>query len=176
MLKLGDPDRVAWKYLSGQAAAILDEDAPFPLEFTPDGRIIPKKLSADFTRWARGRGLDPEDASNDSVYSDPGGFLVLAYSRDGRAIPILRRALHSRNYMIQIAAGKGLGYLKEKSAIPDVVAAAHKAPREVSAVLAEGLLSFDDAYALAEAKKIIADPNRVEMLLKLRRQYPEQAF
>jgi HEAT repeat protein len=80
-------------------------------------------------------------------YDFPGKVLELAASGDPRGIPLLRRALQSRNYLIVSSSAKGLAQIQDKQSIPLIIAAAQRAPTGFNAVIAESLVYFDDAQA-----------------------------
>jgi HEAT repeat protein len=80
-------------------------------------------------------------------YDIPGKVLQLATAGDPRGIPLLRRALRSRNYLIVTWAAKGLAQIQDKQSIPLIIAAAQRAPTGYPSLIAESLLYFDDAQA-----------------------------
>src|SRR5262249_53915586 len=133
-----------------------------------------KKVTPEFSRYCAEHQLNAEVAAREAMYSDPADFLFLGRSGDKRAVPVLERALKARNYMIVAQAALGLGRLGDKNAIPSILDAARAAPAEVSALIARGLLFFDDPKVLAEAERLIGNKRFVDEFRKaLREKGPE---
>src|SRR5260370_39289585 len=78
------------------------------------------------------------------MYLAPGPVGLLALTGDPRAVPLLRRALWSPNYMIEIMGAMGLAKIQDKESIPWIIEACRRAPAEAAAVIAESLIYFDD--------------------------------
>jgi len=72
---------------------------------------------------------------------------LLGWSRDPRAIPLLRRALSVHYYQIEIFAAWGLAEVGDKDSIPLIIQACKHAPAEPAEVIAEALVYFDDPAA-----------------------------
>ncbi len=77
----------------------------------------------------------------------PAGIGFLAQTMDKRAIPILRQALLSHNYMVEIVAANGLAKLQDKDSVPLIIEACRHAPSDAANVIAESLVYFDDPNA-----------------------------
>ena len=58
--------------------------------------------------------------------------------------------------MIQTAAAYGLAELGDEASIPLIIAACEKAPKEVSSLMAESLIYFDNNTAQKAADKFVA--------------------
>jgi HEAT repeat protein len=79
--------------------------------------------------------------------------LFLAETGDPRAIPLLRRALVSPNFLIQVEGVQGLTDLQDKASIPFIIAACRNAPAELASALAGFLVEFDDPQTQSAAKE-----------------------
>lgn len=150
LLKLGNKEDVYWDYLEKLATPALESDAPDFMSYDAAGNSQPGP-SQEFVAWAKAHNVTPNGPDNtaaeDSVYIFPGKVLLLAWSGDSRAIPLLRRALISPNHMIQIAAAEGLAGMQDKDSIPLIVEACKRAPVEAAARIATSLVYFDDPGA-----------------------------
>jgi hypothetical protein len=73
--------------------------------FDSNGNWIPGP-STEFVAWADKKKLRHEGLLEEHVYYAPGPTMFLAHTDDPRAIPVLRRALWSPNFMIEIFAAK----------------------------------------------------------------------
>ncbi len=80
----------------------------------------------------------------------------LAWSEDPRAIPYLREGLSSPNPMVQAAAASGLAELDDEGAIPLIIAACEKAPKEISSLMGESLIYFDNDTAQKAVDQYVA--------------------
>jgi len=157
LVRLGSRDNVYWDYLLNQAKVALDSDAPPFLSYDSSGKST-NGPSPEFEAWRMGRSTpqDTETAGADSMYIFPGRITTLAWSEDPRAIPYLRQGLSSPNPMIQTAAAYGLAELGDEASIPLIMAACEKAPKEVSSLMAESLIYFDNDIAQQAADKYVA--------------------
>jgi HEAT repeat protein len=134
------------------ATVAVGSDEPFPSGFGADGKMAPG-LSPQFIAWAKAHGLTTEAAADLATHDLPGKVLLLAETGDRRAIPLLRRALSSPNFMIQGYGTQGLADLQDKASIPFIIAACRNAPEEVASALSEFLAEFDDPVAQRAAKE-----------------------
>jgi hypothetical protein len=141
LVKLGDKNDAYWDYLVQLATPALTSDAPNPWRYDAEGKAVPG-LSSEFLDWAKAHRV-----SLDSMIELIGGVVSLGSTGDRRAIPILRRALLSPIYMIEIAAAKGLAEIQDKDSIADIIAACQKAPAEPARAIAQSLAYFDDPQA-----------------------------
>jgi hypothetical protein len=100
--------------------------------------------SPEYVAWADAHDLPHAGLLEKSKYLHPATVHILGWSRDLRAIPLLRQALISRNYMIEIAGAMGLAEIGDRDSIPLIIDACRKAPAEPAAAIAESLIYFDD--------------------------------
>jgi HEAT repeat protein len=83
-----------------------------------------------------------------------GALMAIGESRDPRAIPLLRQALLSPDYMIEIAGSMELGRLHDAASIPLIIQACELAPPgDLAASIARGLLDFNTPEAQNAAKR-----------------------
>jgi hypothetical protein len=123
LVRLGVSEDVYWDFLVEQAKPALDSDAPFPIAFDDEGKLVPRQLSPEFVAWAKVRNISPESASREQVYGLPVDLTFLAVTGDTRGLALIRRGLTSRNYFIQAVAAKGLAKLRDTESIPAIIAA-----------------------------------------------------
>ena len=155
LIRLGDKDDKYWEYLVQLATPALESTAPDFLIVDKQGKFLPGP-SPEFVSWASSRDLSPSSAATDSLYIFPSTIATLGWTRDGRAVPLLRRALESPNHLIQIAAAKGLAEIRDKDSIPLIINACARAPREAATSLAEALVYFDDNSAQSTVDQYMA--------------------
>ncbi len=148
LVRLGDKKDVYWDYLTASVTETIENDAPNFNAFDSDGKSIPGPFP-EFVAWADKKKLPHEGLGEQHVYYAPGPTMFLAYTDDPRAIPLLRRALWSPNFMIEISAAMGLARLQDKASIPWIIEACNLAPAEVAGVIGESLAYFDDSVAQA---------------------------
>jgi hypothetical protein len=154
IVRLGDKDDTYWDFLVKLATPALESDAPDFMSYDSQGKAE-SGPSPEFVAWADAHNLPHAGLLEKSRYLLPGTVAILGWSRNPRAIPLLRQALFSRNYMIEIAAAMGLAEIGDKDSIPLIVDACRKAPAEVAAVIAESLVYFDDDSAQNAVDKFI---------------------
>ncbi len=152
LVRLGDKDPAWWNYLAQGAADAIASDAPSPWRFDSKGKALPDVLpSPELIAWAKVHNLT--DVELDTMVSE---FLAkvtyLGESGDRRAIPLLRQALSSSNYMIQTFAAQGLAELQDKASIPLIIEACREAPADAAVVIARSLLDFNDPQAQSAAR------------------------
>lgn len=155
LVRLGDKDDQYWDFLVNEAKIALDSNAPNFIGFDSQGKAI-NAPSPEFEAWLQTTGASSDSAADDSMYLLPGRVAFLGWSRDQRAVPFLRQGLSSPNYMIQIAAAKGLAEIGDKNSIPAIIESCRRAPSEVAAAMAESLVYFDDTAAQDAVDKYIA--------------------
>ena len=78
-------------------------------------------------------------------------------TEDRRAIPLLNRALLSRDPLIQAEAAEGLALIGDKASIPLILEACRKAPAHVAGLIAASLVYFDDAAAQAAVDQFLPE-------------------
>jgi hypothetical protein len=141
LIRLGDKADAYWDFLAAQAIQEADDDAPFYMEMDKNGHFT-EKPSPEFIKWAAGHHLSLEQAAEKEMSLD--ATLLLGMAKDARAIPILRRALFSPNFIREAFAAKGLASLHDKDSVPLIVAACGRAPAEIASMIAVPLVYFDD--------------------------------
>jgi HEAT repeats len=146
LIRLGDKDDTYWNFLVKDVTPVLESDAPDFMNFDPPGKSLPGP-SPEFIAWAKAHNVSPDSVGADSVYVLPGKVAILGWSRDPRAIPLLRQALLSPNHMVETAASMGLAEIGDKDSIPLIIDACRKAPADSAAVIAAFLVYFDDNTA-----------------------------
>jgi HEAT repeat protein len=154
IVRLGDKDDTYWDFLVKLATPALESDAPDFMSYDSQGKAE-SGPSPEFVAWADAHNLPHAGLLEESRYLLPGMVAILGWSRDPRAIPLLRQALLSRNYMIEIAAAMGLAEIGDKDSIPLIVDACRKAPADAAAVIAESLVYFDDNSAQSAVDQFI---------------------
>jgi hypothetical protein len=147
LVRLKDNDDTYLDYLAARAAEAVSRDEPDPFRHDENGKVDPKQPSAEFVAWAAKRNLDAKSAFYQIVLDDVGSTIELATSQDKRAIPLLRKALSSRNAWVQQNAAVGLAVLGDKDSIALIIEACRNAPKEAASLIAESLVYFDDPDA-----------------------------
>lgn len=170
LVSLGDTEDVYWDFLVDHAKVVIETDAPFPIAFDTEGKLVPRQLSPEFLEWAKAHNLSPERASSVQVYALPVDLTFLAVTGDPRGLALLRRSLASRNYFIQAVAAKGLAKLQDTDSVPVIIAVCRKSPAQVAELIARALVFFEDARAQAAAETFISDRQLLDELRKLGRE------
>ncbi|MBV9404469.1 MAG: hypothetical protein JO211_03925 [Acidobacteriaceae bacterium] len=137
--------------MESQAREAVESDLPYPAAFGQDGELIPG-LSAEFTAWVQSHKTTTDEAGRKAALEFPARVAYLGISGDARAIPLLRRALRSRDYLIQVQASEALVELNDKSSIPAIIDACTAAPAKAAMPIAAPLARFDDITAREAAK------------------------
>jgi PBS lyase HEAT-like repeat len=145
LVQLRDRDNTYWNFLLEQATLAVDGDTPDPVYSESQGKMTIQ--SPELQAWADAHNVSVNTAWQYASVDIPGNVLQLATTGDPRGIPLLRRALHSRNYLIVAWAAKGLAQIQDKQSIPLIIAAAQRAPTGYNSVIAESLVYFDDTQA-----------------------------
>jgi hypothetical protein len=146
LVRLGDKNPSYWEYLFARAQASLKDEAPSFLIYDSDGKSKPGP-SPEFRKWADAHHVSIGPAAQDAIYSVPAKIGFLAQTMDRRAIPLLRQALLSPNYMVEVFASLGLAKLEDRDSIPLIIEACRRAPAEAASSIAESLVYFDDPDA-----------------------------
>jgi hypothetical protein len=154
IVRLGDKDDTYWNFLVELANPALKSDAPDFMSYDSQGKAV-SEPSPEFVAWADAHNLPHAGLLEESRYLLPGMVLFLGWSRDPRAIPLLRRGLSSPNYMVEIAAAMGLAEIGDKDSIPFIIDACRKAPADAAAAIAESLVYFDDNSAQSAVDQYI---------------------
>lgn len=170
LVRLGDTEDVYWDFLVDHAKVAIENDAPFPIAFDTEGKLVPGQLSPEFLAWAKAHNMSPESASSVHVYALPVDLTFLAVTGDPRGLAWLKRGLSSRNYFIQAVAAKGLAKLRDTDSVPVIIAACRKAPAQVAELIARALVFFDDANAQSAAETFITNQQVLGELRRLSRE------
>jgi hypothetical protein len=147
LVRLGDKDNTYWNYLEEQAALAVDSDIPDAVFSQSQAKVVDHQLSPELHAWADSHHVDVNTAGIDARYDFPGKVLSLGETGDPRGIPLLRRALQSRNYFIVAEAANGLAQIQDKDSIPLIIAACRRAPPGFNSGIAMSLIWFDDPRA-----------------------------
>ena len=154
LLRLGEQDSTYWDFLVKMARPALDSDAPDFMNYDSQGKALPGP-SPEFEAWVKAHNLSSSGLGTESVYMLPGKVGILGWSKDPRAIPLLRKGLLSPNRMIEIAAAMGLAEIGDSDSIPLIIEACRRAPADAAAVIAESLIYFDDNSAQSAVDQFI---------------------
>lgn len=154
LMRLGDKDDIYWDFLMKLATKAVESDAPNFMSYDSQGKSVPGP-SPEFEAWAKAHKLSPTGLGEEHMYLLPGPVAFLALTGDSRAVPLLRRALLSPNYQIEIVAAMGLAEIGDNDSIPLIIEACKKAPTEAAAVLARSLVYFDDNAAQSAVDQFI---------------------
>jgi HEAT repeats len=146
LVRMGEKNNTYWDFLVEFAKPALKSDLPDYNGYDQDGKAVPGP-SPEFQAWTRSHRDSGVAEVEDSVRASSSGILFLGWSRDKRAIPLLRRALSSPNHMIEIFAAMGLVEIGDKESIPYIIEACKRAPAEPAASMAESLVYFEDNAA-----------------------------
>jgi hypothetical protein len=155
IVRLHDPNSEYYEFLEKLAIQTLDSDTPGPLQFDAEGKQLPQPAPA-FLAWLLSRNItpspyfssDPPTAVIEQGYLlRPRSILLLGGTADPRAIPVLRRALLSHDYLIEQAGAAGLAEVHDQASIRYIIEAAERAPADEATALASALLYFDDPEA-----------------------------
>ena len=147
LVRLGDKDDTYWNYLIELATVAVKSDAPFPTMFDANGKVVPGQVPPEFAAWTKSHNVSLGSATETVAYILPGNVAILGETADPRAIPLLRQALQSPNFMIAAMAAKGLAQSQDKESIPLIVEACRRAPSDAVMAIADSLIYFDDPKA-----------------------------
>lgn len=145
LVQLGDKDDRYWDFLVKQAEPALDSQVPDPYKYDKNGTRTGH--SPTLREWARVRGVDMNIASEDVAVKFPNSLLMLAMSKDQRAIPVLRRGLWSSNSLVMMAAARGLAQLQDADSVPLIISAVLRSQKAQAGGIAEWLVFFEDPSA-----------------------------
>jgi HEAT repeat protein len=145
LVKLKDRDDTYWNFLLEQATLAVDSNIPDPVFSESQGKVV--MLGPELITWADAHSVSVNTALQYARYDYPSKVLPLATTGDPRGIPLLRRALQARNYLIVLWGAMGLAQIQDKESIPLIIAAAKRAPPGSDMAIAEPLIYFDDAQA-----------------------------
>jgi hypothetical protein len=161
LIRLGATNPRYWDYLKGAAAEAVDSDAPWPVLFDAKGEETAQESPA-FAPWARRHKVTPSALKEKEAFVWPEAVLALTETANQLAVPLLRRGLHSPNYLIQAECISGLATFNDRESIPEAIRVLAQAPMAFKRELAWALNSFNDPTAAAEAKKYLKTNVTVE--------------
>jgi len=164
LVVLQDKDPQYYAYLEGFAQAIVQRDAPFPLQISKDGEVVPGVYSLRFLNWCLTHELDPKTAVHQSIYTDPSDLFFLGQTGDPRSFDLMLQALDADNHFVAVRAASSLAYVGDRSAIDPIIELSKRLPTGVSLFVAEALLHFDDPKALAAAREMVSADILAELL------------
>lgn len=168
LVRLEDKDNTYWDFLVKLATPALESDAPDYNGYDQQGKAIPGP-SSQFQAWAKAHNLPLQSEPDDSARVSSSGVIFLGWSRDPRAVPLLRKALLSPDHMIEIFAALGLAEIGDRDSIPFIIKACRKAPAEPAAAIARALVYFDDNSAQSAVDEFVPkDLAKVERDAKAR--------
>jgi HEAT repeat protein len=167
LVRLGDKEQAYWAFLENHAKEAVNNDAPFPFSFDAQGSTVNRQLSGEFLEWTKINNVNPKAAATAQMYTLPAEVTLLAATGDPRALPVLRKAMSSHNYLIQAAAANGLAKLQDTDSVPLIIASCKRAPSEAAALIARSLVFFNNAQAQAASETFIHDREVLEELRKL---------
>jgi hypothetical protein len=145
LLGLGVKGGPYWDYLADNAQNVLQDPPPTPFDLDANG--IATAPSSTFSEWAKKHNMSVEMAFYNATTEALGAITYLGLSDDPRAVPILRKALASKNYLIQAKAARGLANLHDTASVPAIIRVCQNAPKQTASVIAESLVYFDDPVA-----------------------------
>jgi hypothetical protein len=165
LVRLKDRNDTYWNFLLEQATLAVDSNIPDSNFSESEGKMM--ITTPELQTWADTHNVSFNTAYHYARFDISGKVLQLATTGDPRGIPLLQRALQSRNYLIVSFAAKGLAQIQDKQSIPLIIAAAQKAPTGYNSLIAESLVYFDDARAQS-AVDTYMPKDRAKMYRELR--------
>lgn len=165
LVRLGDKNPAYWDFVLAQGTAAAEDDAPALVTYDAQGKPEQSETPPPaFAAWAEAHHLSLQEAAAHVMYGDPGNLSFLANTGDRRAIPVLRRALASQNFLVQNYAAEGLAKLQDTDSVPLIIETCQRAPAEVASLIASSaLLRFNDPRAQRAAETFIA-PDQLKLL------------
>jgi HEAT repeat protein len=167
LVRLGDKDRSYWDFLETHAREAVLSDAPFPVPFDTQGNTVRKQFSKEFLEWAKTNNIDPQAAATAQMQTVPAQITFLAITGDQRGLELLRRAMASRNYLVQAVAAKGLAKLQDVDSVPLIITACKRAPADATALIARSLVFFNTPQAQSAAETFIKNREVLDELRKI---------
>lgn len=165
LIRLKDPKPVYWAYLEKLVRSALDSDPPDPFDVDAQGRET--GISPRIEEWARATRQAPPAALENATAVYPAYVVLLGGTEDRRAIPLLNRALLSRDHLIQAEAAEGLALFGDKASIPLILEACRKAPARAAGLIA-ALVYFDDAAAQAAVDQFLPEKEARDLRERVR--------
>jgi len=167
LLSLGAEDKLYLDYINKRAINALNSKIPYPVLYDENGRAIEGKYSQEFIQWCEKNNCEKDKMATQAELAIPIPVLFLAASGDKRAYDILIQGLKSRNHNIVIYSAQGLAKINDDRAIPFIIGASQKTPKEVSEKVAINLVYFQNSEEAQSAlNKFIDDPKRLKEIKK----------
>jgi hypothetical protein len=94
LVRMGEKDSAYWNFLMEFAKPALESDAPDYVGYSAQGNAVPGP-SPQFKVWATTHNLPLDSYEESSIRTSATGVILLGWSRDQRAVPLLRAALLS---------------------------------------------------------------------------------
>lgn len=163
LVRLGDGSDVYWDFLLQQATLAEDSGAPEFLIYNTEGKATAGP-SPEFIEWAKAHAVSVSDTGSAELILLPGMVGLLGMTGDHRAIPLLRRALSSPNYQIEVAGARGLAKVQDRESIPLIKNACQKAPAGAAASIAAASLVYFDAPEAQLAAETYIPKKRLQAL------------
>jgi HEAT repeat protein len=146
LVRLGDKDNTYFDYLSKQATLAVESDVP-DAAFDSQGKRVEHQLPIELKAWALRHNMSANSAGQYALYDLPSSVLLLGETGDPRAVPLLRKALRSHNFLIVATAARGLAQIQDKDSIPLIIEACRRVPPLAAPTVARALVFFDDPRA-----------------------------
>ena len=144
LIQLGDKHDAYWEFLVQQASLAVHSDLPEYLTYDSEEKSQPGP-SPETRTWAEKHSIQPAAVAEESLYALPSIISLLGKTGDPRAVSLLRQALTSPNYHVEVAAARGLAKVQDSDSVPLIKGACEKAPKGVARAIAENsLLYFKD--------------------------------
>ena len=166
---LDDDDDEYYDFLAARASEAISNTPPSPMTASDEP-------NSAFEEWISEENANRDAAMQDAIFTYPSAVQSLALTGDSRAYDILVSGLQSPNLNIVIESARGLGLIGDPAAIDLIVdAASGVSEPDVAALIAKGLLYFDDpdATEAAEAFFTSEDLLSVQLEVDANRTYPE---
>jgi hypothetical protein len=153
LIALGERGEPYSGLLTAEAEAALNNDIPIP-----DGRGVSetREYQQTFESWQLRRGMSKEAtkrAFQQALGRDLDTFFSLSRAKQAQFIPLLRRALHSNNFLVVLQAAQGLVALEDRMSVPLIIAEGDRRPQLAGALASSSLVYFvssDEAQRAVE--------------------------
>jgi HEAT repeat protein len=153
---LGVHEDLYWNFLVECAKPAIESDAP--LLAGCEGQECSTDQTASFRAWAQSHNIAPDSPQAIAISGNWQHVTLLAASLDTRAIPLLRRALHSPNESVASEAARGLAQMHDTDSIPLMVAICRQGRPLQARVIANALQLFGTPEADRAAEEFLPKP------------------
>lgn len=171
LVRLGDEEGMGWQALEKFASEAIDSDMPYPVKTDSKGELVARAFSPEFLKWCETTGKSPNASTDWALHKVPATISALADSGDSRAIPLLLKALRSKNHHAALAAANGLARLHHAAAAKQIISEARKRPPSMAMGMGFALACLDDAEARVAVSEFVKDERAVA---ELRRKVQEK--